>query len=76
MIPWEAGKSEYTEAEAALKLGISIEQLRSLVRQHVTRDDAELDLPVPPLKPTDLLLLKMLADHGAPAAAEPILIQQ
>jgi hypothetical protein len=67
MIPWSAGKSEYTEAEAASTLGISVEQLRALVREHVTRGEPDLEVPVPPLRLTDLLLLKMLAERGATA---------
>ncbi|MBI3470956.1 MAG: hypothetical protein HY013_06325 [Candidatus Solibacter usitatus] len=59
-----------------MALGITVEHLRHLVRQYVTKEDADLELPVPPLRPTDLLLLKMLAEQGAPpVSAEPILIQ-
>jgi len=63
MIPWEVGKVEYTEEDAAAALGITVEHLRSLVRQHVTKDDQDPELPMPALRPTDLLLLKMLAQE-------------
>ena len=63
MIPWDAGKSEYNESEAAEALGVSIRQLREMVRDYVTREDADLEVPVPNLRPTDLLLLKMLAQQ-------------
>jgi len=67
MMTWETGKSEYTEAEAADLLGVTIHQLREMVRDYVIRDETDLDLPVPNLRPTDLLLLKMLANQNCAA---------
>lgn len=67
MIAWETGKNEYNEAEAAMALGITIRQLRELVRDHVTREETDLELPVPNLRPTDLLLLKMLSEQHCAA---------
>jgi hypothetical protein len=62
MVEWVSGKVEYTEEEAASVLGISISQLRALVRTHVTKEEAGMDVPIPSFRPTDLLLLKMLAE--------------
>lgn len=61
MVEWETGKLEYSEAEAATLLGLSIEQLRTLVRMHVTKDDAGSEAALPGFRQTDLLLLKMLS---------------
>lgn len=65
MIPWETGKNEYTEREAADALGVSIEQLRSLVREHVVSEDPDSDGTVSTYRPTDLLLLRMLCQREA-----------
>ncbi len=62
MLTWVSGKLEYTEDEAASALGISIGQLRSLVRTHVIKEESGVDVPIPTFRPTDLLLLKMLSD--------------
>jgi hypothetical protein len=62
MLDWVSGKVEYTEEEAASALGISISQLRTLVRTHVIKEDVGMDVPIPSFRPTDLLLLKMLSE--------------
>jgi hypothetical protein len=62
MLEWVSGKVEYTEEEAASALGISIGQLRSLVRTHVIKEELGMEVPLPIFRPTDLLLLKMLSD--------------
>ena len=65
MVEWVSGKSEYTEEEAASALGISIGQLRTLVRTHVIKEETGADVPIPTFRPTDLLLLKMLSQSQA-----------
>ena len=68
MVEWISGKVEYTEEEAASALGVSIAELRSLVRTHVTKDDSEreeAEIPLPSFRPSDILLLKMLAGAQA-----------
>ena len=67
MLDWGSGKLEYTEDEAASALGISISQLRALVRTHVIKEEFGADVPIPTFRPTDLLLLKMLAETHSPA---------
>jgi len=62
MVEWISGKVEYTEEEAASALGVSISDLRTLVRIHVTKEDAGVEAPIPTFRPSDLLLLKMLSE--------------
>jgi hypothetical protein len=71
MLEWVTGKAEYTEEEAASALGISIGQLRSLVRTHVIKEEVGMEVPVPSFRPTDLLLLKMLSDSH-PRVPSPV----
>ena len=74
MLDWISGKAEYTEEEAASALGISIGQLRTLVRTHVIKEEVGMDVPIPSFRPTDLLLLKMLSESQArvPSAVESL----
>ncbi len=59
------GKEEYTEAETAAALGITIEGLRALLRAHVTTSDEDLNnLPVMSFRPSDVLMLRLLAGHS------------
>ena len=55
-------KSQYTEVEAAEELGVSVEHLRNIVRNHVVErvEDAE-NLSVTAFQPSDLLILRLLA---------------
>ena len=69
MMEWVSSKLEYTEEEAASALGISISQLRTLVRTHVIQEESGADVPIPTFRPTDLLLLKMLSEPRATAAS-------
>jgi hypothetical protein len=61
MVELITGKAEYTEDEAAATLGVSISELRSLVRTHVIKEEGGSDAPITTFRPTDLLLLKMLS---------------
>jgi hypothetical protein len=55
------GKSQYSETEAAEELGISVEQLRSMIRSHVVERDEDLtNVPVTTFQPSDLLVLRLL----------------
>jgi hypothetical protein len=68
MTLWEAGKTEYTETEAAVALGISLDQLRSLVRTHVIKEETELEgVSIVSFRPSDLLMLKLLSESGTKA---------
>ena len=65
------GKSQYSEAEAAEELGISILQLRTMIRSHVVERDEDLtNVPVTTFQPSDLLILRLFA--GKPLSSEEI----
>ncbi len=56
------GKSQYSETEAAEELGISVAQLRTMIRSHVIDRDEDLNnVPVTTFQPSDLLILRLLA---------------
>ena len=55
------GKGQYSEAEAAEQLGISVAQLRTMIRSHVVDRDEDLNnVPVTTFQPSDLLILRLL----------------
>lgn len=55
-------KSQYSETEAAEELGVSVEQLRTMIRSHVVERDEDLNnVPVTTFQPSDLLILKLLS---------------
>ena len=61
------GKSQYSESEAAAELGVSIDQLRSLIQRHIVEGE-EPDtrtLPLASFQPSDLVLLRILAASEA-----------
>ena len=61
-LPARPTKSQYTEAEAAEELGISLEQLRTMIRSHVVDRDEDLNnVPATTFQPSDLLILRLLA---------------
>lgn len=60
------GKSHYSEVEAAEQLGITVTQLRTMIRSHVVDHDADLtNVPRTSFQPSDLLVLRLLADQAA-----------
>ena len=60
------GKSQYSETEAAEELGVSIAQLRAMIRSHVVERDEDLsNVPVTTFQPSDLLILRLLAGKSA-----------
>lgn len=55
------GKSQYSEAEAAEELGVSVDQLRTMIRSHVIDRDEDLEnVPATTFQPSDLLVLRLL----------------
>ena len=68
MVELITGKAEYTEEEAAATLGVSITELRALVRTHVIKEEGGPDAPITTFRPTDLLLLKMLSSSHTHAS--------
>jgi hypothetical protein len=65
------GKSQYSEVEAAEELGVSLEQLRSMIRSHVVERDEDLtNVPVTTFQPSDLLVLRLLSGTRSTATQE------
>ena len=55
-------KTLYSETEAAEELGVTVEQLRSLIRSHIADDEVDLSsFSVSNLYPSDVLVLKILS---------------
>ena len=62
------GKSQYSETEAAEELGVSVEQLRLMIRSHVVDRDEDLtNVPVTTFQPSDLLILRLLTRMQPPS---------
>lgn len=57
--------SYYSEAEAAQRLGVSVERLRVLVQQHIIAGDPGSKTHVSSFSPTDLVLLRFVAGSSA-----------
>ena len=52
----------FTETEAALELGVSLDRFRDLVRTHITQNEDEVNnIGVTTYQSSDLLVLKLLA---------------
>lgn len=65
------GKSQFTETEAAEELGVSVTQLRSMIRSHVVDRDEDLtNVPVTTFQASDLVILRLLARMQRPQAQE------
>ena len=64
-------KGQYSEREAAEELGVSVEQLRSLIRSHIVDSDEDLNnVPIASFHPSDLLVLKILSGHSQHSTAQ------
>jgi hypothetical protein len=62
MITVKPHKAQYSETEAAEALGVSIDELRRLIRHHIVGAEDDLaPLSRASFQPSDLLLLKILA---------------
>jgi hypothetical protein len=62
MISATPHKTHYSELEVANALGVSIDELRRLIRHHIVRGEDELpSLSQASFQPSDLLLLRILA---------------
>jgi hypothetical protein len=58
-------RSQYTETEAAEELGISVAQLRTMIRSHVVDRDEDLNnIPVHTFQASDLVILRLLTKMG------------
>jgi hypothetical protein len=63
-------KSEYTEYEVAQELGVSVEQLRIVIRERILADDEVREVPVSVFQPSDLVLLRLLTMRSAAEAPQ------
>ena len=62
IVTTKPAKSQYSEVEAAEELGVSVNQLRSLIRNHIVETDEDLNnVGVASFHPSDLLVLKILS---------------
>jgi hypothetical protein len=62
-------KDQYSAREVAEELGVSAEQLRSLIRSHIVETDEDLNnVAIASFHPSDLLVLKLLSN---PAPTTP-----
>ena len=68
----KSSKTQYTEQEAASELGISVAELRTLIRSHIAESDEDLNnVSVASFHPSDLLALKLLSGvKGNPTAPD------
>jgi hypothetical protein len=70
MVPSKVSRTYYSESEAAVTLGITVDQLRGLILDHILEREEDLkNMPLASLHPSDLLVLKLLAGLGSTAAA-------
>lgn len=58
-------KAQYTEAEAAQQLGVSIDDLRGLIRSLVNIGESDANnVPMTSFLPSDLLVLRLLKKNN------------
>ena len=59
MTPPKPNKSQYTESEAAAVLGVTIEELRTLIKSHISDREEDLNnVATAIFEPADILMLK------------------
>ena len=64
-------KTQYSENEVAAELGVSLEELRTLIRSHIIETDEDLNnVPMASFNPSDLLVLKLLLSSKANPTTE------
>ncbi|MBL8212110.1 MAG: hypothetical protein JNK87_15445 [Bryobacterales bacterium] len=68
-----SAKSHYTESEAAVALGVSVEQLRTLIRSHIVKTDEDMaHVAAATYQPSDLLVLRMILKGMSTAQLESV----
>ena len=65
----QGSRTVYSEHEAARVLGISVEQLRSLVKLHIVKDEDVPEDAYSTFQQSDLLILKILSSSTAGSTA-------
>ena len=64
-------KGQYSEREAAEELGVSVDQLRFLIRSHIVDSDEDLNnVPIASFHPSDLVVLKILSRNSLHPTAQ------
>ena len=57
-------KAQYSEAEVAQQLGVTVEDLRTLIRRHIVIEETEAtSVPMTTFQPSDLLVLRLLVKN-------------
>ena len=57
-------KAQYSEAEVAQQLGVTVEDLRTLIRRHIVIEETEAtNVPMTTFQPSDLLVLRLLVKN-------------
>ena len=71
MILTKNNKSYYSEAEAAIELGVSVDELRTLVKARIVdKEEDQGNVPSATYQPSDLVLLRFLvAQRQVPIGA-------
>jgi len=60
-------KSHYSESEAAVALGVSVDDLRALIRRHLLKPDEDPStVASATFQPSDLLILRMVLSGMRP----------
>lgn len=75
MIAPRPNKSHYSESEAAFALGVSVDELRTLIRSHIVKAEEDMaNLPTTSFQPSDLLVLRMILNgmRSSPQGAEAV----
>ncbi len=68
-MPGKINKSYYSESEAARAMGLSIDELRALVRRHIVDSEEDMsNCPKATFYPADLVVLRLLSAKAAAAA--------
>ena len=64
MILTKPNKSQYSEAEAAAEIGVSVDELRSLIKSRIVDREEDLNnVPAAIYQPPDLVMLRFLAQQ-------------
>jgi hypothetical protein len=65
------GKNHFSESEAAVVLGVSVEELRALIQRHILKSEEDAhNVATTVFQPSDLLILRMiLGGMRSPQAA-------
>jgi DNA-binding transcriptional MerR regulator len=69
MQPAKEPKVQYSETDAANILGVSIDQLRTLVKNHIVKEEEVGSGTVSIFQPADLLVLRILSGMSSQGTA-------